>query len=171
VPAATLSISSVTRPLDEIDPNKHVPVLASHTGYRFGTQEYLLTPATLHRIAERNGVVGLILAGHQLNDGAPTGHRRLGWPPVVGRRKRFARGFELLTAHIDAIHAELGSHRHTAIGSDLDGFIKPTLPGLADMRRMADLDAALVAHYGEADGALIGSRNALRVLAWRDDID
>jgi microsomal dipeptidase-like Zn-dependent dipeptidase len=61
-----------------------------------------------------------------------------------------------------------GSHRHTAIGLDLDGFIKPTLAGLADMRDMARLERALREGYGDADAELICSGNALRVLSsWR----
>ena len=30
--------------LDHLDPAKSVPVVATHAGYRFGTQEYMLTP-------------------------------------------------------------------------------------------------------------------------------
>ena len=58
---------------------------------------------------------------------------------------RFEESFEVLSRHIDCIRDATGSHRHTAIGSDLDGFIKPTLPGLEDMRDMTWLDA-LKAH-------------------------
>ena len=45
------------------------PVIASHAGYRFGGQKYNLTDGTIARIAARGGVVGLIFAQHQINDG------------------------------------------------------------------------------------------------------
>lgn len=152
--------------LDRIDPGKSVPVLATHAGYRFGTQEYMLSTAVLRRIADRGGVVGLIFAQHQLYDGVGSTHPRLGFS---GKRRRFEESFEVLCRHIDGIRDATGSHRHTAIGSDLDGFIKPTLPGLEDMRDMAALERALRERYGEEEGELICSGNALRPLMsfWR----
>jgi microsomal dipeptidase-like Zn-dependent dipeptidase len=36
--------------LDELDPERSVPVMASHAGYRFGTQEYMLPPDALEAI-------------------------------------------------------------------------------------------------------------------------
>lgn len=138
--------------LDELDPQREIPVLASHTGYRFGRQEYNLSEATIRRIAERNGVIGLIFAEHQLLDG-------LGRPP-----KNFEGSVAALGRHIDRIGELTGSHRHTAIGSDLDGFIKPTLAELQTMSDMRPLQAALSDRYGSADAALICSENVLRLL-------
>lgn len=152
--------------LDRLDPERTVPVLASHAGYRFGSQEYMLDAATIERIAARDGVVGLILARHQIEDGLPSGHGRRPW---LSRRRRFDSSFETLCRHIDEIHRLAGSHRHAAIGSDLDGFIKPTLPGLDDMRDMRRLEQALRRRYGDGDAELICSGNALRLLSacWR----
>jgi microsomal dipeptidase-like Zn-dependent dipeptidase len=153
--------------LDEIDPDRSVPVLASHAGYRFGSQEYMLTPETLTRIKERDGVVGLIFATHQLDDGLSTSRaRRLG---LARPGRGFDESIRVLRRHIDAIHDVVGSHRHTAIGSDFDGFIKPTLPGVQDMRDMARLERALREAYEEADAERICSGNALRLLTgyWR----
>ena len=149
--------------LDRLDPDRSVPVLATHAGYRFGDQEYMLQAETLRRIAQRNGVVGLIFAQHQLNDGlrGPDA-RRLRFR--VGKGRRFEQSFEVLCRHVDRIREVTGSHRHTAIGSDLDGFIKPTLAGFEDMRDMAALERALRERYGEEDGELICSGNSLRVL-------
>ena len=150
--------------LDRLDPERSVPVLATHAGYRFGSQEYMLSPETIERIAERGGVVGVIFAQHQLDDGIPT--------PTVRRIKtkgaRLRDSMEVLCRHIDRIREVTGSHRHAAIGSDFDGFIKPTLPGLQDMRDMAALEAALRDRYGD-DAELICSKNALRLLSgyWR----
>lgn len=105
--------------LDELDPQRETPVLSSHSGYRFGRQEYNLTDATIGRIAERDGV---IFAEHQLLDG-------------LGRSPKSLEGsVAALAQHVDRIAELTGSHRHTAIGSDLDGFIKPTLAGLQTMR-------------------------------------
>ena len=53
-----------------------MPVIASHAGYRFGEQDYMLDDATLDRIRRRNGVVGLIMAQYQLNDGLVEGHTK-----------------------------------------------------------------------------------------------
>jgi len=57
-----------------------------------------------------------------------------------------------------------GSHRHTGIGSDFDGFIKPTMGGLESMSDMRTLEEALRDRYGSADAEAICSGNALRVL-------
>ena len=55
------------------------------------------------------------------------------------------------------------------IGSDLDGFIKPTLAGLQTMTDMAPLEEALAEHYGPEAARLICFENALRPLRsyWR----
>src|SRR4029077_13047664 len=55
--------------LDDLDPGKQVPVISSHAGFRFGSQHYIDHEPTVRRIAERDGVIGLIMAQHQLNDG------------------------------------------------------------------------------------------------------
>jgi microsomal dipeptidase-like Zn-dependent dipeptidase len=143
--------------LDEIDPERKVPVLATHAGYRFGRQEYMLDAAAVERIGARGGVIGLIFAEHQILDGL----QRRG-------TNTFEESFQILCRHIDRIREITGSHGHTAIGSDLDGFIKPTLAGLQTMADMAPLERALIDRYGEADAELISSGNALRVLraAW-----
>jgi membrane dipeptidase len=52
--------------LDRLDPDKSAPLLATHAGYRFGAQVYMLKAETLRRIAERNGVVVLICSGNSL---------------------------------------------------------------------------------------------------------
>src|SRR5204862_1934042 len=62
--------------LDELDPGRTVPVLASHTGYRFGNERYNLAPPAIERIADRGGVIGVILSIHQAADG-------LGYPRTL----------------------------------------------------------------------------------------
>ena len=107
-----------------------MPVLSSHSGYRFGRQEYNHRDDTVRKIAERDGVIGLIFAEHQILDG-PGSRKPADLPDSVG----------VLIKHIDRIHELTGSHRHVGIGSDLDGFIKPTLAGLQTMADMAPLRA------------------------------
>ena len=144
--------------LDAIDPDQSVPVVATHAGYRFGHQEYMLDAAAIARIGQRGGVVGLIFAQHQICDGL---RRR--------RTRSFDQSFGVLCEHIDRIGQITGSNRHVAIGSDLDGFIKPTLAGLETEADMAQLEKALTVRYGD-DAELITSGNALRLLrsGWGD---
>ena len=148
--------------LDELDPAKSRPVLASHACFRFGSQEYGVDEPTLRRIADRGGVVGLILAQHQMRDGVPG-------PSGRG----LDASFEVIRAHIDRICAITGSDEHVAIGSDFDGFIKPTMSGLESMSDLAQLESRLTAHYGAAKAALICNGNALRLLrdGWGQALD
>jgi microsomal dipeptidase-like Zn-dependent dipeptidase len=106
------------------DPAPDMPVINSHAGYRFGTQEYMLDARTIERMAERRGVVGLIMAQHQLNDG------------IRKKEGSFEESVEVICKHIDKLHEITGSHEHTALGTDFDGFIKPTMGGL-EPRRLA----------------------------------
>ena len=144
--------------LDELDPAREVPVLATHGGGRFGGQDYNLADETVQAIADRGGVIGLILAEHQATDGIRT-----------KATTTLDDSLEVLWRHVDRLHELTGSHRHTALGTDLDGFIKPTLAGLESAADLAALEEALVARYGRADGELIASGNALRLLRgyWR----
>jgi membrane dipeptidase len=139
--------------LERLDGQKRVPVFATHGCFRFGSQEYGLPEENVRRIAEREGVVGLIMAQHQLNSGL---RRTRAW--------RFRQSFEVICAHIDRIGEITGSHRHTGIGSDFDGFIKPTMAGLESAGDMERLEGALRERYGDTDGERICSGNALRVL-------
>lgn len=144
--------------LDELDPGREKPVFASHGAFRFGDEHYNLDTATIERIAARDGVVGLIMATRKLTDGLP-----------LRRPGDLAESVEVLARHVDRIAAITGSHRHTAIGTDLDGFIKPTLAGIDTASDLARLEQALRDRYGDADGELICSANALRLLraGWR----
>jgi microsomal dipeptidase-like Zn-dependent dipeptidase len=134
------------------DPRAY-PVIASHAGYRFGTQAYMLHADTIEEIARRDGVIGLILARHQLEDGLADGN-------VIEHT------FQTLVSHIDRIHDITGSHRHTCIGSDLDGFVKPTMSGIESSQDLASLARWLDARYG-ADAEAIRFGNALRVIRRR----
>ena len=151
--------------LDAHDPGKRVPVLATHGGFRFGTQHYNLSPETLHAIRDRDGVAGLIFAQHQIWDGLQDSR----FPRLARLKESWRKSFERLCLHIDAIAEHTGGYRHIGIGSDLDGFIKPTLKGLKDASDMKRLEHALSERYGTANAALMCSQNALRPLQtyWR----
>ena len=127
------------------------PVLASHAGWRFGSQHYMLDRRTVERIQARDGVIGLILARHQLQDGLRDGE---GLEHTVTTLRR----------HIDRIAEVTGSHRHVGIGSDLDGFIKPTMSGVEAAPDLAALERRLREVYGADADALLHD-NARRVVA------
>jgi microsomal dipeptidase-like Zn-dependent dipeptidase len=131
------------------------PVIATHAGYRFRRrgQEYMLSSETVSRIAARDGVIGLIMARHQLNDGV-----RLTNPDDPAETPR------VMQKHIDAIRRHVPHHtnHHVAIGSDLDGFIKPTVAGIDTAGDLANLDPPLRHAYGDDADAIL-SGNALRV--------
>lgn len=137
--------------LDQIDPQRHVPVVATHGAYAFGALKYNLRDAQLQAIAARGGVVGLIACRHYMADGLPQ--------PTT-----FDDTIATLCRHIDKIHDVTGSYDHVAIGSDLDGFIKPTLPGLETPAAFATVEARLTAKYGVAAAQQVCSGNALRLL-------
>lgn len=138
--------------LDELDPEGTVPVMASHCGYRFGGQAYNLDDTTIRRVAERDGVVGLMLSTYFMADG------------LDAEPASFDESFDLLCRHVDAIHGVTGSYANLAVGTDLDGFVKPTLPGLVNSAQLRGLGPALEARYGRAAAEAIQSGNAMRVL-------
>jgi membrane dipeptidase len=122
--------------LDTCDPDRTLPVIASHVGVRSAGPddlEYNLVPSTMQAIARRGGVIGVILSEHLMGDS----HDEAGTRKVLGD-------------HIRAIHDELGTHDHTAIGSDLDGFIKPTLEGLDNAADLARLEAWIREDFPDA---------------------
>jgi membrane dipeptidase len=136
-----------------------VPVIASHMACRFdGKAEYNLRDETIREIARRRGVMGVIVCEHWASAG-----------PAKRKLRGFDDSFALVCEHIDRIHQVTGSHDFTAIGSDLDGWIKPALPGLEHLGRMRQLQDGLAARYGADVAAKIAGGNALDLLrrAWR----
>ncbi|MEA2154748.1 MAG: rane dipeptidase, partial [Solirubrobacteraceae bacterium] len=141
--------------LDELDREHdadpaNFPVIASHAGYRFGNQAYMLDRHTIEQIARRDGVIGLILARHQLQDG-------------LGDGDGIAHTAATIEAHVREIHSITGSNAFTGIGSDLDGFIKPTMSAIEASEDLAALERPLRdAFPDDADAILCG--NAMRVV-------
>src|SRR4051794_4947406 len=86
------------------------PVIVSHAGFRLGPQKYNVSRRTVERVAARGGVIGLIFAQHQANDGVRKSDTRT-----------LPESLDVLGRHIDAIREVTGSYDHICIGSDLDG--------------------------------------------------
>jgi microsomal dipeptidase-like Zn-dependent dipeptidase len=147
------SIAETLQVLDELDPDRSLPVVSTHAGFRFGEQEYMHDEAAIRGIAARDGVVGLIMAQHQILDG-------LGDDPPGD----FDESFEVIRRHIDRIAEITGGHRHVALGTDFDGFVKPTLTGIENMADLKRLEQALIGAYGADVAEQITSGNTLRVL-------
>lgn len=127
-------------------------MIATHMAFRFGGLEYCFDESTVVRVAQRGGLLGLICCEHFITSG------------VSGIDKSPDGSARALCHHIDKINELTGSYDNIAVGSDLDGYIKPALPGLEDMSRMAHLQQALGTRYGEHIAEQICSGNALRVL-------
>jgi len=104
---------------------KLYPILATHQGMRSVVdQEYNLEDTVAEKIREREGLIGMIMASHQMGPNATEKEAR-----------------ELLKQHMGGVRAACGDHVCTAIGSDIDGFIKPTLTGVeqyGDLRKVKD---------------------------------
>jgi microsomal dipeptidase-like Zn-dependent dipeptidase len=151
------SITDTFALLDERDPGKTVPVIATHMACRFGGLEYCFDDDTIRRVTERGGVLGCILCEHYISSG------------LKRRVRSYDDSLAVLFKHVDRIHDVTGSYDHVAIGSDLDGYIKPALPGLEHMGHMRRFQQSLRDRYGPAAAEQICNGNALRVLrgAWR----
>lgn len=128
------------------------PIIATHVGMRSAgpaarAQEYNLADDTARKIAERGGVIGVISAQHQLGDA----HSE-------------ADSAALVKAHLDAIGTAVGDASSVAaLGTDIDGFIKPTLEGFEKAEDFAKLET-WVRNAGQNDPEAILHGNAERVI-------
>jgi microsomal dipeptidase-like Zn-dependent dipeptidase len=144
--------------LDEknVDPERNVPVVATHSAYRFGKLEYNLSDPHIRRIGQRKGVIGLIACDHYITDG------------LRGKTKTLDDSLEVLRRHIDKIASLTDGYDCIGIGSDLDGFIKPSLTGLEFPKGYEAMWAYLSRHYSDDIADKIFKRNAMRLLSyWR----
>jgi microsomal dipeptidase-like Zn-dependent dipeptidase len=139
--------------LDEIDPDCEMPVISTHAGYRFGKQKYMCDEEILRQIKRRNGVVGLIMAQHQLNDGIRK-----------EETTSIEESLDVICRHIDKIAEVTGGHEQIAIGTDLDGFIKPTTGGVKTAADLKLLEEGLRKRYGGEIAEKVTWKNSLRVL-------
>lgn len=139
--------------LDGVDPQARAPVLASHAACDFRGPRYNLSDEEIRAIGRRGGAVGLIACRHYMARG-------------VGRPRTFKDSLDVLFRHIDHIHDVTGGHETAAIGSDQDGFIKPTLPGLETPEGYDAVAVALAERYGADVSERICQANARRVLRY-----
>ncbi|HTU29460.1 MAG TPA: membrane dipeptidase [Solirubrobacteraceae bacterium] len=143
------AVSETLDELDRIDPDKTMPVIATHVGAASEDPEhhaYNLAPPTMQRIRDRHGVVGVILAQDMLGrTGTPEDSRMT------------------LERHINAIRDAVGDHRHTGIGTDLDGFISPTLAGIEQAADLAILEQ-WIREIAPEDAEAITYGNAEKVI-------
>ncbi len=112
--------------LDRIDPNRAMPVIASHVGVASegpSDHAYNLTAETMRRVRDRDGVIGIIMAQHLLGDTETPDESR-----------------ELLRRHVMAVRDAVGGHDHTVIGTDLDGFVSLTLAGIEKAEDLTTLE-------------------------------
>jgi microsomal dipeptidase-like Zn-dependent dipeptidase len=127
------------------------PVIASHIACRLGTAGYNLFDGAIREIGRRGGVIGVIACEHWAADG-------------LTKPKSFEESVDLIDKHVARIYSITGSYDHIAIGSDIDGFIKPALKGIEHMGCMKALEAALVSRYDATLAEKFCSGNLLRVL-------
>jgi microsomal dipeptidase-like Zn-dependent dipeptidase len=135
--------------LDTVDPGNTLPVIASHVGVASAgppDHAYNLTPDVMRAIRDRGGVIGIITAQH-----------------LLGETNSVEDSIAVLKRHIDGVAEALGGHEHTAIGTDLDGFITPTICGLDSAANLADLQTWIRDLY-PADAEAILHGNAERVV-------
>jgi microsomal dipeptidase-like Zn-dependent dipeptidase len=149
-----LAIDHTFKLIDEVGSGP--PLIASHIACRFGKSGYNLTDDAIREIGARGGVIGVIACEHWASDGRKT-------PKTAGE------SVELICEHIERVRQVTGSDDHVAIGTDLDGYIKPSLHGLEHLGHMKVLQEALVARYTATLAEKFTSGNLLGVLNgyWR----
>jgi microsomal dipeptidase-like Zn-dependent dipeptidase len=132
------------------------PVIASHIACRLGKAGYNLSDGAIREIGARGGVIGVIACEHWAAEG-------------LKKAKSFEESVDVIDMHIKRIHRETGTYDNIAIGSDLDGFIKPALKGVEHMGCMKALEEALISRYDATLAEQFCSGNLLRVLDayWR----
>ena len=134
------------------------PVVSTHAGYRFGKQRYMHDEETLLQIKQRGGVVGLIMAQHQLNDGLRD---------KDDLTETLDESLDVICEHIDKIVAVTGGFEHIALGTDFDGFVKPTPGGLKTMADLKLLEQGLRKRYDDEKADRMLWKNAIRMLHMR----
>jgi microsomal dipeptidase-like Zn-dependent dipeptidase len=148
------SITATFQILDEIDPGNTVPVFSTHAACALNTDdEYNITRDQIMAVQKRGGVIGLIACEHWMS---------------LGRRKprNFDESMGLLFEHIQKIRDETGTFDNIAIGSDMDGFIRPSLKGFDSPAVYRDVAARLASKFGQPAADAICYQNAGRVLKW-----
>ena len=127
-------------------------LIASHSNARaLVPGERQLGDEQIHRLAERNGVVGVVMSNSFLK----AGYRKSDPKEQVT--------LDDVAAHIDHVCQLLGSADHVGIGSDMDGgFGRENVPaeidGIGDLGKIGDVLLEKYA-YGDGDVAKIMGEN------------
>jgi microsomal dipeptidase-like Zn-dependent dipeptidase len=132
------------------DKPQDYPLIATHVGMRKAVpeaHEYNLSADTARKIHDRGGLIGLITCEHWMGPTTSPSESQ----EVIGR-------------HLRAIEEACGDHAATAIGTDLDGFVRPTLKGLGEAPELTVLEGWIRANASAADAESILHENAKRVL-------
>jgi microsomal dipeptidase-like Zn-dependent dipeptidase len=148
------SITAALQILDEIDPGNTVPVVATHAACALNTDaEYNITPEQILAVQKRGGVIGLIACEHWMS---------------LGRSKpgNFDESMVLIFEHVQQIHDVTGTFDNIAIGSDMDGFIRPSLKGFDSPTVYREVAARLASKFNQPAADAICSLNAMRMLKW-----
>jgi membrane dipeptidase len=129
-------------------------VIASHANCRaFVPTDRQLSDDMIRALADRDAVIGVVLANRFLVDG---------WTPDAGPVT-----LDAVVRHIDHIAQLTGSVRHCALGSDFDGGfgVESTPVELDSVADLGKIGPALAAHgYSAADVEGILGQNWLRLL-------
>ena len=94
------SISDTFDLFDQHDPDRRVPLIATHMACRFGGLQYCFSDDTIKRVAERGGVLGCILCKHYISSG------------LSRRVQSYEDSLKVLFEHIDRIREVTGSFDH-----------------------------------------------------------
>lgn len=139
--------------LAKVFPNQTIPLIATHSACRFDGLKfkYNISQRHIKAVADGGGVIGLISCKHYMSEG-------------MSKPKTFEDSVKILTEHIDHIHSVTNTYDNIALGSDLDGFIKPTLPGFETPVSFAKIEGLLQKIYDSEVAEKICSGNAMRVL-------
>lgn len=148
------SIDATLKQIEALPGGKDVPLLATHAACALSPQaEYNISDEHIAAVHRHGGVIGLIACEHWMSLGR-------------NKPKNFEETMALLFEHIDRIHAVTGSYDNIGIGSDMDGFIRPSLKGLDTPEDYNSVKYRLIDKYGSAAADKICWQNALRVLRW-----
>lgn len=135
------------------------PIIASHSNAQallpHNSPERHLTDAAVRRLAEREGVIGVMLFNEFLQDGVKLGDPR----QLVA--------LDTVATHLDHYCQLVGHSRHLGLGSDFDGGfgradVPPGLESIADLGRIGELLEQR--GYTKADIEGIMGGNWLRLL-------
>lgn len=131
-------------------------IIASHSNpRRFRESDRHLTDTMIRQLAERDGVIGIVLYNAFLSNDWRKGDRKSDVP------------LEVVIDAMDYVCQLTGNSAHVAIGSDFDGgFGRESIPdGLDTVTDLLSIGAALRSRgYAEADIEAILSGNMLRKL-------